>query len=185
MIAALVEGFFQSPLPCSWPVLLSAIVIGIARPSARVAAIFAVALILAAWTTAAGWLVAPLWLAGLALLLGGLSWWRWGINLVGAIAIGFGAAWSWQPCVGEALGRVLNLAQLEPLGAIGGIGAFLLGVIAVGFAVGSAVGWALRYRRRADRFGAAFVSIFGLAVLVGLYPRIASLLARWSFSLWA
>lgn len=184
MIAAFAEGFFQSLLPCSWPVLLTAVVVGLARPRWRLVAVFAGASILAAWTTVGGWVAAPIWLAGLALLLGGLSWWRWGFGAVSAGAIGVGAAWAWQPCVGEALGRVLNLAQREPLSALGGVGAFLLGVVAVGLVIGETSAWALR-RRTPARFGAIFASSFGLAVVVGLYPEIASALARWSISLWA
>ena len=187
MIGAFVEGIAQSLLPCSWVLLLPAVVLGFGTRRAAVLASFAGAVALTAWIAAAGWFVAPLWLAGAALLVGGLLWWRLGATYVPAVIIGAGAAWAWRPCVGPELGEALTTAQYDPVAAFGGLAMFLLGVIAVGLAIGLAGGVALEWLRRgpSTKAGAGAIAALGLTMVLGVYPTIASMLARWSTALWA
>ena len=187
MIAALGEGIAQSLLPCSWVLLFPAVVVGFGTRRVAVLASFSGAVVVAAWIAVAGWFVAPLWLAGVALLVGGLLWWRFGGTYVPAAIIGAGAAWAWRPCVGPELGEALTTAQYDPVAAFGGLAMFLLGVIAVGLAIGLAGGVVLdRYGKGpSTKTGAGVIATLGLTMVLGLYPAIASALARWSTALWA
>jgi cytochrome c biogenesis protein CcdA len=187
MIAALGEGITQSLLPCSWVLLFPAVALGFGTRRVAVLASFSGAVVLAAWIAAAGWFVAPLWLAGAALLVGGLLWWRLGATYVPAAIIGGGAAWAWRPCVGPELGEALTTAQYDPVAAFGGLAMFLLGVIAVGLAIGLAGGAVLDRLGRgpSTKAGAGVVAALGLTMVLGVYPTIASALARWSTALWA
>ncbi|MFZ0625937.1 MAG: hypothetical protein WAN34_05545 [Acidimicrobiia bacterium] len=186
MIPALIEGVAQSPLPCSWVVLIPAVLIGLSTSRVWVLVSFASSVALLAWTTVAGWLVLPLWIAGLAIVIGAFGWWRYGLGVGPAIAIGAGAAWAWQPCVGEELAKALNTAQLDPWAALPSLAAFMIGVVVVGLAIGQLLRKILRKRfgHRLDQVGAAVVGIIGLTMIVGLYSPIASVLARWSTLWW-
>lgn len=186
MIPALFEGVAQSPLPCSWVVLVPAVLIGLSTPRVWVLASFASSVTLLAWIAVAGWLVPSLWVAGLAIATGALGWWRYGLGVGPGIAIGAGTAWAWQPCVGEELARALNTAQVDPWAALPSFAAFMIGIVVVGLAVGQLLRKILRkyFGHRLDRFGALVVGIIGLTMIVGLYSRLASVLARWSTSWW-
>ena len=187
MISALGEGIAQSLLPCSWILLLPAATLGLATQRVAVLGTFTGAVVLTAWIAVAGWVVPPVWLAGAALLVAGILWWRLGPTYIAAAAVGVGVAWAWQPCVGPELGEALTTAQYNPLAALGGLAMFLLGVLVVGLGIGLAGGVLL------DRFGgslsarvgAVVIGTLGLTMVVGLYPRIASTLAQWSTALWA
>lgn len=187
MIPALFEGVTQSILPCSWILLLPAIALGLATQKATVFAVFAPALVFAAWMAAAGWLVPALWFAGSSLVGGAVLWWRGGATVVPAALVGIGSAWAWRPCVGPELGNALTTAQTDPLAAFGGLAAFLVGVIAVGIVLG--VGGSMLINKRhallGERAGAVIVGLLGFAMILGLYPGIASIFARWSTQLWA
>ena len=187
MIGAFGEGVAQSLLPCSWILLLPAIVLGLATRRTAVLGVFAGVVVLTAWIAVAGWLVPPLWLAGAALLGGGLLWWRAGATFGPAALVGMGSAWAWQPCVGPELGDALTTAQYDPVAALGGLGMFLLGVLVVGLGVWLAGGVVLdRFGKSPSaKVGAGVMGALGLTMVVGLYPRISSELARWSTSLWA
>ena len=103
------------------------------------------------------------------------------------MAVGVGAAWAWRPCVGAELGEALTTAQQDPLAALGGLSAFLLGVIVVGVVIGLVAG-ALTRRWAKERFekaGAAVAVVLGLTMVLGIYPKIASTFAQWSTALWA
>ena len=187
MITALAEGITQSLLPCSWTLLTPAIALGLGTRNMAVLGLFTGTVILTAWTVVAGWFVAPVWLAGAALLLGGLLWWRLGPIAATAVAVGVGSAWAWRPCVGPQLGQALTTAQHNPLVALGGLSAFLLGVIVIGVATGLAAG-VLGRRLVGDRLekaGAAVAMVLGLTMVLGIYPKVASTLAQWSTALWA
>ena len=110
-----------------------------------------------------------------------------GATYVPAVIIGAGAAWAWRPCVGPELGEALTTAQYDPVAAFGGLAMFLLGVIAVGLAIGLAGGVVLdRYGKGpSTKTGAGVIATLGLTMVLGLYPAIASALARWSTALWA
>lgn len=187
MIAALGEGIAQSLLPCSWTILLPAIGLGLATRRVATFAAFAGTVVLVAWVTVAGWFVGPLLLAGITLLAGGLLWWRLGARTVSAVMIGAGAAWAWEPCVGPELGDALTTAVTDPVGALGGLAMFLLGLIVVGLFIGFAIGTLFQRfgRRPSPKVGAVIALLLGLSMLIGVYPHIASTFARWSTALWA
>lgn len=183
MIAAFGEGVAQALLPCSWTLLLPAFAVGLATHRPEILGTFAGAAVVAIWVAVAGWLNPPVWVAGAAFLVGGFLWWRSGATVAVVVSVGLGAAWSWQPCVGPQLGAALTTAQHEPLAALGGLAAFVLGVIAVGLAAGALL------RRwtgaRFDRVGAVLSGLVGITMVIGIYPDIASTFAQWSTALWA
>jgi cytochrome c biogenesis protein CcdA len=187
MIPAFIEGVAQSPLPCSWVVLVPAVLIGVSTPRVWALVSFATSVALTAWVTVAGWLVPPLWIAGLAMVIGAFWWWRYGLWIAPAIAVGAGAAWAWQPCVGEELAKALNTAQIDPWAALPSLAAFMIGVVVVGLAIGQLLRKILqsRFGDRLDRVAEAVVAILGLSMVVGLYTPVASVLARWSTSWWS
>ena len=186
MIPAFLEGLAQSVLPCSWPILISALLVGMATARATRIATYAVSLVGLIWMAVSGWLSPPVWLAGLFLLVAAFAWWRWGVGLAQMALVGAGVAWAWQPCVGKELGRALNLAQQEPVGALPGLAAFLVGVMSVGLIVGAAIRLLLGRRHlELPRWVApAVVGALGLLMVTGLYGDVASTLARWSTSIW-
>lgn len=183
MIGALGEGVAQALLPCSWTLLLPAFAVGLGTRRPAVLGTFAGVVAIAIWAAVAGWLVPPVWVAGVAFLLGGLFWWRMRATVAPVALVGLGAAWSWQPCVGPELGTALTTAQHDPLAALGGLAAFVLGVVAVGLAAGVLVGrWS---GTRLERAGAVLSGLVGITMVIGVYPKIASTLAQWSTALWA
>lgn len=187
MIGALIEGVQQSILPCSWVILMPAILVGAGTGPFRVLASFAVSAGLFVWIMVAGWIVLPVWVAGLALATGAVLWWSRGLTWSVAALIGAGSAWAWQPCVGEQLGKALNTAQHDPLGALPGLMAFILGAALVGLVLGRGVRMLAGHRLTGHGriYGPALVAVLGLTMVVGLYGRVASVLARWSTSLWS
>lgn len=187
MIGALGEGITQALLPCSWVLLLPSVALGLGTRRFGVFGAFAGAVVMAAWIAVAGWFVAPLWLAGTSLLVGGLLWWRFGATYVPAAIVGVGSAWAWRPCVGPELGEALTTARYDPVAAIGGLALFLIGVLVVGLAIGLAGGVLLdRFGKvPSTKVGAVVAVALGLTMILGIYPGIASALARWSTTLWA
>lgn len=183
MIAALGEGVTQALLPCSWTLVLPAFALGLATGRPIVLGSFVGVSIAAIWVSVAGWLVPPVWMAGVTFLVGGILWWRLGPATAPAVFVALGAAWAWQPCVGPELGEALTSAQHDPLAALGGLAAFVLGVVAVGMGAGALVRrWA---GTRLDRAGAVLSGLLGITMVIGIYPEIASTFARWSTALWA
>ena len=144
-------------------------------------------MILASWSAVAGWFTPQVWFAGLALVTGAVIWWRKGPSWVSAMVVGLGAAWAWQPCVGEELAQVLNAAQSDPVTALPGLAAFMFGVSLVGLGLGAILGLLLDRvtDKNPNRIGALIVGLLGVSMIVGVYPSIASVFARWSTSLWA
>lgn len=187
MIPALLEGVAQSPLPCSWVVLVPALLVGLSTSRARALVAFAGCVALLAWITVTGWLVFPLWIAGLAMTVGAALWWRYQLGIWAAVLIGAGAAWAWQPCVGEELAKALNTAQVDPWAALPGLAAFMVGVVLVGLSVGQLTRVIVErgLYLRVGRFGSVVVGTLGVLMLVGLYSPISSVLARWSTAWWA
>lgn len=187
MIGAFVEGVTQSLLPCSWILVVPTAAAGLAMRRPGVLTTFVGAVVATAWTSVAGWIVPPLWVAGIALLVGGLLWWRFGATYAPVALVGVGTAWAWQPCVGPELGEALTTAQYDAWAALGGVSMFLLGVLVVGLAIGLAGGAVLARFGKGPfpRVGAVVAMALGLTMVVGLYPRIASTLAQWSTKLWA
>lgn len=98
-----------------------------------------------------------------------------------------GPAWAWRPCVGLELGEALTTLQTDPVGGFLGLAGFLIGVVAVGLAVGYGIGQITRRRRAGDsapKVSAVGVGPLGAAMLTGLYSGLASTFARWSTELW-
>jgi cytochrome c biogenesis protein CcdA len=187
MIGALGEGAAQSLLPCSWAILLPSLAVGLSTKKPRWLAVFWVSVSLASWTVATGALASPpAWLAGLLLMGGAALYWMappgWGVGAA-LIMVGAGSAWAWRPCVGPALGEVLNRALADPWAALPGLAAYLLGLTGVGIVLGRAVGRLPRHDWR--RSAAIAVAVMGTTMLVGIYPSLSSTLARWSVALWA
>ncbi len=149
--------------------------------------VFTIAVMLASWIAVSGWFAPPVWVAGVALLAGAVVWWRSGPAVVQAGAVGVGAAWAWQPCVGEELGQVLNTAQHDPFSALPGLAAFILGLILVGLGLGAVLGLIIRRFTdgNLDCPSAVMVGLLGMMMVVGIYPLIASIFARWSTALWS
>ena len=187
MISAFVEGVAQSLLPCSWILVVPAVAVALATRRPGVLVAFSGAVVATAWIAVAGWIVLPVWVAGIALLVGGALWWRLGATYVPVVLVGAGAAWAWQPCVGPELGEALTTAQYDPWAALGGLATFLLGALIVGLAVGLAGGALLdRFGKGpSPKVGASVAMALGSTMVVGVYPTIASTLARWSTTLWA
>ncbi|MGD2060083.1 MAG: hypothetical protein PVF87_04395 [Acidimicrobiia bacterium] len=185
MIASFFEGAAQSPLPCSWAILVPALLLAFSTRGIRVLVVYSATLVFFAWLVVAGWVVPQLWAAGLVLLAAALAWWRGGPGIVVAAAIGAGVAWAWRPCVGPALGDALNTAQRHPVAALPALAVFLLGVLAVGFAAGRLLRFLPSRGSAATRFPAGVVGLVGASMIVGLYEPLASIFARWSTQLWA
>ncbi|MGD2101598.1 MAG: hypothetical protein PVG83_05125 [Acidimicrobiia bacterium] len=186
MIPALLEGLAQAFLPCSWVILVPALLVAVSTSRHLLLAGFAGSVILFVWTAVAGWLAPPVWVAGGTLLMAAVVWWRLGAGVLQVATVGAGAAWAWQPCVGAELGRALNLAQQDPLAALPGLAAFLLGVVVVG----AGIGWLIRMllervgRSVPRQLGPMVIGALGLLMVSGLYARVASVLARWSTVIW-
>jgi cytochrome c biogenesis protein CcdA len=187
MIPALIEGVAQSPLPCSWVVVVPALLLGLSTSRIRVMASLSGAVVLFAWLRVAGWVVLPIWVAGLVMTVSALVWWRYRLGVWSAVLLGAGAAWAWQPCVGVELAKALNTAQVDPWAALPGLAAFMVGVVGVGLLLGQLARAIIEqvFDRRVGRFGAVVVGATGLLMLVGLYSSISSVLARWSTAWWA
>jgi cytochrome c biogenesis protein CcdA len=182
MIGPFLEGVWQSPLPCSWIILAASLLLGMAARRVMEVAVFACGLIVAVWLVASGWLAPPLWVAGSSMALGGVAMWRWGSGPLQAVAVGVGAAWAWQPCVGPELGGVLDMAQTDPVGALPGLAAFLIGLLLVGVVLGVGIARLIRARTDRDpaRIGAVLAMALGLLMVSGVYQKVASALLSWS-----
>ena len=185
MIPLLAEGVAQAALPCSWTLALPALAFGFTHPRWRSLTALALAAAAAAWLRVGGVWAPPLWVAGAALVGGALLWWRRGPGIPAALGLGAGSGLSWQPCVGAALGEVLNLAQRDPLAALGGLATFVIAVVATAAAVGYALGFLRTIRTRVgDRAAAVPVVVLGMVMVVGWYGAAASVFARWSVAWW-
>lgn len=186
MIPALLEGLAQAFLPCSWVVLVSALLVAVATSRPLLLAGFAGSVIFFVWAAVAGWLAPPVWVAGGTLVVAAVAWWRLGAGVLQVAAVGAGAAWGWQPCVGAELGKALNLAQQDPLAALPGLAAFMFGVIVVGVGIGWLIRVGLERSGRSvpRRLGPMAFGALGLLMVSGLYTRVASALARWSTVIW-
>lgn len=211
MIGAVIEGVTQSVLPCSWTVLVPSVAVGMSSRRWPTPALFWGTLWLSSGMVATGWLRSPpLWLAGALLSAGASLYWlvvpgsirarpapinrrdhqgkgppgpTRAVPALAMVLVGAGTAWAWRPCVGPALGEVLNAALGGSWSAVGGLAAFLAGLAGVGVILGRLV---VRLSRRDLRRPAAtVVAAIGLTMLVGIYPAISSTLARWSTALWA
>lgn len=187
MIGALLEGVTQSVLPCSWTVLLPSIAVGISARRWSTPVWFWASVWISAWAIASGALASPpIWLAGSILTAGAFFYWlapARSVSTVAVLLVGIGTAWAWRPCVGPALGEVLNTALTHPWSALPGLAAFLVGLTGAGIVLGRmTVRLSHHDWRRPAAIGMAGI---GLTMLVGIYPAISSTLARWSLALWA
>lgn len=186
MIPALIEGLAQAWLPCSWVIAVPAGLVGMFTTRVGPVVGYVGSVVLVTWAAVAGWLSPPLWVGGISVLAGSVTWWRWGVAAPATALLGAGTSWAWQPCVGEELARTLNVAQHDPMAALPGLAAFMVGVTVAGLA-GGRLARLLERRARGTpprRGGPLAAAILGLLMVTGLYGHIFSTLARWSTVLW-
>ena len=186
------EGIRSGLLPCSYSILLVGLATVVLRRRERTAVlwIFAGCTAFSAWLRAAGisdvvtgrvvTLVLVLGGVGLALLVNHRA-----AGLVSSALIGLFAGATWQPCVGEKLGEVLNLAPDDPLRSLLLLAVYLLGVMIPLVAVVALAAYAPAVRRWMDSGWAGVVSgtvlaAVGVLVLTDNYDSLLSTLARWS-----
>lgn len=187
MIPAFLEGVAQSLLPCSWIIVVPAVLVGLSGARLAILGAFTGSVVVFIWTLVSGLVVPSLWVAGLTLVAGAALWWIRGFGVLAAIAIGAGVSWAWRPCVGTELGQAINTAQQDPLSAFPGLAAFTLGLLVVGLTIGALLRLIVRrFGVWSPRgFGPIGIGLIGLAIVLGVYSSAASLLARWSTSLWS
>jgi len=187
----LIEALRSGLLPCSYSILLLALVLlGLRKQGDRGVALglFYLATVLLAWLPLAGvnlMLDRPLGGAvvlgaGLALAAGPFRAGSGGAALVGAFA---GA--TWVPCVGPELGSVLTRGLTDPAGALLPMALYLAGVM-----VPSALFYLLAAKdagfrdflaRPRVRIGFKVVAaLLPVGVLTGAYDRLVGELARLS-----
>jgi cytochrome c biogenesis protein CcdA len=181
------EGVEAIVLPCSWTLLVPAVVaVGVALGRRMVVVGTIGGLVLGLMTRAAGiGLPVPLEgpvagvLLGAGLLLICRSQ-RWAG--AGGSITGVAAASMWQPCVGARLGSILSLAS--PLEAASQMIPYALGVtipvVAVGlmaeFVPRTSTGWV-------SRIAAILGVVLVLVVVTGWHHPVVGILARWSVGL--
>jgi hypothetical protein len=181
-VAPFVEGAASIAIPCTLPLLVPGIAVLIAgrlKP-AVLAGLFG-GLVLGVSARAAGMgeaigrsaAIPAFALAGGAVLAYIRGWW-----VAGAMT-GFASAMIWRPCVGEALGSILDRGATRPLSAmastvffVAGVALVPLGLVLARYVVDGSV--PARVARGAVVFS---VGMAGTVVL-GLHGEILSALAR-------
>lgn len=132
------EGIESILLPCSWIVVIPAVVMTIAgrhRTSLVMICLVAVSAFVA-WLRFAGWWFAvPNGLTqvalGMLIIILSIAAWRFDRGVADAAlsaAVATATVWTWIPCVGPHLGDLLNESQSDPVNHIGGTLAFVLGL---------------------------------------------------------
>jgi len=122
-VSLLVEALRSALLPCSYSILLMALVLlGLRRRGERaeVLGLFYLGTVLLAWLPLAGVnLMLDHRLGGAAVLAAGLALTagRFRAGSGGAVLVGAFAGATWVPCVGPQLGSVLTSGLAEPVGA--------------------------------------------------------------------
>ena len=190
-MSLLVEALRSGLLPCSYSILLLALVLlGLRQQGDRgvVLGLFYLATVLLAWLPLAGVnlmldhrLVGAVVLgAGLALAAGRFRAGSGGAALVGAFA---GA--TWLPCVGPGLGSVLTRGLAEPAGAILPMALYLAGVMVPSALIYllSAKDAGFRDFLARPRVRTGFkvaAALLPVGVVTGAYDRLVGELARLS-----
>lgn len=193
MIGAVVEGIRSGVVPCSLALLLPASAVVLAARHHPLVALggFSGAAALLMWLRATGFLALSTIPLGTTLL---------GIVAVGAmakflashapnllttagLALGPGAmaGWIWQPCVGPALGRILDRAASGSVLALPELTAYTLGVVLPAAAIALAriaLGDSASPRRVVTVAGAVLGIGIGILVVTGIHQQVIGWLAR-------
>jgi cytochrome c biogenesis protein CcdA len=191
VIRATLEGLRSSVLPCS--VVLILLVGAVALGSRRMPVFSTVAAwmgaVVAIWARASGAVDASRWIGlGLALLTVGVAAvWVLAAEVptVSEVTLAFFpgalAGWLWQPCVGEALGEILQQAERQEVSSVVSLGFYVAGILTpvavLALLLTVAKGRAVRLRTTT---GAALAALVAVLVLGGWESQVLGWLARMS-----
>lgn len=193
MITAVGEGIRSAVLPCSLALLLPASAVVLAARHHPLVALggFSGAATLMMWLRATGFLALSTIPLGTTLLgivaVGAMAAFlaRHAPNLLGTAGLALGpgamAGWIWQPCVGLALGRILDRAGSGSVLALAELTAYALGVVLPAAAIALArvaLGDSESPRRAVTVAGAALGIGIGILVVTGIHQEVVGWLAR-------
>jgi len=190
-MSLLIEALRSALLPCSYTILLLALVLlGLRQRDERaeMLGLFYLGTVLLAWLPLAGVnLMLDHRLGGAAVLAAGLALaaGRFRAGSGGALLVGAFAGATWVPCVGPQLGSVLTSGLAEPAGAVLPMALYLAGVMVpsalIYLLAAKDVGFAKFLARPRVRIGFKVVAVLlPVAVVTGAYDRLVSELARLS-----
>jgi len=190
-VSLLVEALRSALLPCSYSILLMALVLlGLRRRGERaeVLGLFYLGTVLLAWLPLAGVnLMLDHRLGGAAVLAAGLALTagRFRAGSGGAVLVGAFAGATWVPCVGPQLGSVLTSGLAEPVGAVLPMALYLAGVMVPSALIylwaAKDAGFANFLERPRVKTGFKVVAVLiPVAVATGAYDRLVGELARLS-----
>ncbi len=190
-MSLLIEALRSALLPCSYSILLMALVLlGLRKRGERaeVLGLFYLGTVLLAWLPLAGVnLMLDHRLGGAAVLAAGLALTagRFRAGSGGAVLVGAFAGATWVPCVGPQLGSVLTRGLAEPAGAVLPMALYVAGVMVpsalIYLLAAKDAGFAKLLERPRVRTGFKVVAVLiPVAVATGAYERLAGELARLS-----
>ena len=190
-MSLVVEALRSALLPCSYSILLMALVLlGLRKRGERaeVLGLFYLATVLLAWLPLAGVnLMLDHRLGGAAVLGAGLALTasRFRAGAGGAALVGAFAGATWLPCVGPQLGSVLTRGLVEPSTAVLPLALYLAGVMVpsalIYLLAAKDTGFRSFLARRRVRIGfQAAAALLPVAVVTGGYDRLVGELARLS-----
>lgn len=190
-MSLLVEAFRSGLLPCSWSILLLALLLlGLRKQGERgeVLGLFYLATVLLAWLPLAGVnLMLDHRLGGAAALAAGLALTagRFRAGVGGAALVGAFAGATWVPCVGPELGSVLTRGLAEPSTAVLPLALYLAGVMVpsalIYLLAAKDAGFQRLLERPRIRIGFKVVAaLLPVAVATGVHGRLVGELARLS-----
>ena len=190
-MSLLVEALRSALLPCSYSILLMALVLlGLRKRGERAEVLGLVYLgsVLLAWLPLAGGnLMLDHRLGGAAVLGAGLALTasRFRAGAGGAALVGAFAGATWLPCVGPQLGSVLTRGLVEPSTAVLPLALYLAGVMVpsalIYLLAAKDTGFRSFLARRRVRIGfQVAAALLPVAVVTGGYDRLVGELARLS-----
>ncbi|MXZ69527.1 MAG: hypothetical protein F4X18_03835 [Acidimicrobiia bacterium] len=190
-MSLLVEALRSALLPCSYSILLMALVLlGLRKRGERaeVLGLFYLGTVLLAWLPLAGVnLMLDHRLGGAAVLGAGLALTasRFRAGAGGAALVGAFAGATWLPCVGPQLGSVLTRGLVEPSTAVLPLALYLAGVMVpsalIYLLAAKDTGFRSFLARRRVRIGfQVAAALLPVAVVTGGYDRLVGELARLS-----
>ena len=190
-MSLLVEALRSGLLPCSYSILLPALLLlGLRKQGERceVLGLFYPATVLLAWLPLAGFdLMLDHRLGGAAVLGVGLALTasRFRVGAGGPALVGAFAGATWLPCVGPELGSVLTRGLVEPATAVLPLALYLAGVMVpsalIYLLAAKDTGFRSFLARPRVRLGfQAAAALLPVAVVTGGYDRLVGELARLS-----